>query len=503
MRWILVSLGIVGMALVIIVTANYGPALSSDSITYLATGKNLASGQGFHDFDGSVYHQWPPLLPILIALFHLLGLSPVETIRILYAITFGSMAYLTGHLLSRRLGNKWLAPVGASAVVLSPALFRSAIYLLSDWPLAFLAALFLFMATDNDPARSMRWGLLWGIIAAAAFLTRYAGIAVVITGLIWLMTTAGGSFWKRLWRSAVFGIVAVLPVAVWIIRNTQLVGSAAGQRAISQNDLPTNIAAAFGAVADGFLPPSINQDLRVATFWAAMIILALAYLYAVRHDRRWALPPVVRLGVMFVLVYTGTVIVAATATAIDPPDTRLMAPIYVPLILTLLFMLDSVIGLLSQFMRPRHLAGLLILIFVPMIAISAITAVPRAEAIYRDGTGQFSGRAWRESQLLEYIRTELPAGAVASNAPEPIYYYAAIGAHFCPQKHLYNSPAYRADNLADFKSSCRQSDCGYLVWFDAIARPHLYSLDELKREFRLDELVRFPEGTIYQMHLMH
>src|SRR5262249_33628277 len=71
-----------------------------------------------------------------------------------------------------------------------------------------LAALFALERATADP----RWVLPAGLIAGISVLDRYAGIALVATGVLVLL-------WRRITLAVLYGAVAVLPLALWIARD--------------------------------------------------------------------------------------------------------------------------------------------------------------------------------------------------------------------------------------------------------------------------------------------
>jgi hypothetical protein len=494
--WPVALMGLLGTILLLASTSAYGPGLSSDSITYLAAGENLAAGNGFRTYDGSFYYYWPPFFPLLLAFLNLICLPPVGSIRIINAFLFGLLIYLTGAMLRRYLRMLVLAIIGSMVVLLSPAVFRMAMYVLTDFLFSFLAILFLF-ALDRF-ARNQKTGTLAvsAAIVALAFLTRYIGLSMVLTGIIWLFFRQRDRLAERLRHTILFVSIAVLPICLWIVRNILIVGSPGGGREVSQNSLWSNLYAAGQVIAGWFLPSLISPPVQILIFVPAMTILGGICIFIIRRNRSEGPPTIIVLSSLFLVIYISLIIVIATATTIDMPNSRLLTPIFVPLIIVILFGLDTIIS-----RRPGWLSGrypILLLVLCMAAIYPAVRVIPKAISIYRNGIGFFGKKSWHESKILEHLRIHPVPAPVYSNGPEALYYYAGICAGESPQKFLCNSPRSKADNLDRFLKSASDGEW-YLVWFNHLKRDYLYNIEELQLHFKLEEQARLADGVVYRV----
>ncbi len=496
--WPVALMGLLGTILLLASTSAYGPGLSSDSITYLAAGENLAAGNGFRTYDGSFYYYWPPFFPLLLAFLDLICLPPVGSIRIINALLFGLLIYLTGSMLRRYLRMPVLVIIGSMVVLLSPAVFRMAMYVLTDFLFSFLAILFLFSL--DCFARNQKTSTLAvsAVIVALAFLTRYIGLSMVLTGIIWLLFRQRDRLAKRLRHAILFASIAVVPICLWIIRNILIIGSPGGGREASRNSLWSNVYAAGQVIAGWFLPSRISPPVQILIFALAVTILGGIYIFIIRRNRREGLPAIVVLSSLFLVIYIGLIIVIATATTIDMPNSRLLTPIFVPLIIVIFFGLDTVISRRPGWLSGRYPVLILLLVFCMAATYPAVRVIPKAVDIYRNGIGFFGKKSWHESKLIGHLRTHPVPVPVYSNGPEALYYYAGIRAGESPQKFLCNSPRSEADNLDKFLKSASDGEW-YLVWFNHLKRDYLYGVEELQLHFKLEEQARLADGVIYRV----
>jgi hypothetical protein len=89
--------------------------------------------------------------------------------------------------------------------------------------LGLLALLFL----DNYLiAGRQKWLVAASIVLAFGLLARYSAGALILASILALFMQRGWSFTKRLRDSLVLGLVAILPLGLWLLRNMLLAGTA-------------------------------------------------------------------------------------------------------------------------------------------------------------------------------------------------------------------------------------------------------------------------------------
>ena len=161
----LIVLSILGVALVFINTATYGPGISSDGMDYLSTADSLIRGQGFTNFHGGVYILWPPLYPLVLAGLHVLtGLDPFVVGWILNALALGVTIFLAGILLQLCFPDRLAWPaLGALLTLFFLSYLVSASNIASD-PLFIVLVLAFFLACHHYLTTSGRQAL-WLMLA--------------------------------------------------------------------------------------------------------------------------------------------------------------------------------------------------------------------------------------------------------------------------------------------------------------------------------------------------
>lgn len=147
-----------------------------DNAGYMILGEALRSGEGYRDLylPGEPLHaKYPPFYPALLGILGWLG--GVQLFKLL------SLAFTTGAVaLTARLGREMAGTVpalaAAAVLALNPVLLEYAHWILSEAPFVFLVLLALALL----PAESGRVHAAGLAAAAAAFLTRTAGLPLLI-----------------------------------------------------------------------------------------------------------------------------------------------------------------------------------------------------------------------------------------------------------------------------------------------------------------------------------
>ena len=201
--------------------------LHYDGATYYVLAESLAAGKGYRLLNepGEIEAlQYPPLFPLWIAAhMRLAGSADPALIAPLLRVSQALLSLaLAGALfaLARRFLPLWpalfatlLSTLSFRTVYLSDLLFPELLFTL-------LSVLF-FLAAG---ARRTGWRRLAGPLAAAAFLTRTIGVALLA---VWVAEALFARRWKAV---LVRGLLALVPVAAWQGHGARVESSADYQR---------------------------------------------------------------------------------------------------------------------------------------------------------------------------------------------------------------------------------------------------------------------------------
>ncbi len=96
---VLIVAALLAVAIVLIATSTYGSGISRDSVGYIAAARSIAAGEGVLSYNGKPLVIQPPLFPaVLAAASAISGADAVPAARILNALLFGLIVYLSGRL---------------------------------------------------------------------------------------------------------------------------------------------------------------------------------------------------------------------------------------------------------------------------------------------------------------------------------------------------------------------------------------------------------------------
>ena len=180
-------MGLVGAALVWQTTL-HGVGLSPDSVAYVAGARWALAGEGVRSLEGGPLIHFPPLYSLTLAAAAWVSRTdPLEAARWFNAILFAGLLGLGG-LLAARIGRRPAAGVVAAFLLLvsKDTVLLHAMAWSEPLAIAFgmggLALVAYHLETGRMPAL-----LLAAIGLGLAPLTRYAGVAYAVAGVLGLL----------------------------------------------------------------------------------------------------------------------------------------------------------------------------------------------------------------------------------------------------------------------------------------------------------------------------
>lgn len=455
-----------GLVAVVAATAK-GLYVSPDGVFYVGTARNWLDGRGFTPPAGlpPVEH-FPPLFTVLLAG---LGLDPLDAARVVNAVAFAGIVLLAGLAVRARTGSVPAALVAAVLTVAAQDLLTYSASALSE-PVFILLAVSALVALGAHLERP-RPGLLAAaaVLAAAAFLTRYVGVALVVAGV-------GALLWRRRWLdTAIFAAVSCLPVAAW------LAWAGSGDRSV---------------VFHPFGWDYLGQAVRPFTRWLVP----------------WPGPPV-GLVIALGLVAAGAVVMAR-AGARRPLPVLLVAfsVAYLAVLVGYRTFTDATGRLDARFLSPLHVVAILLVVpalwrrapLRPALALLAVAQVAGAVAwtaggLTDDGISRrgYTAEAWERSSIVARLaESDEP---VYSNGFDAVFLHTGRSTRPIPAEKDYltgrANPRY-AEELAAIRAGG-----GLVAYFDALTfrRSFLPSRAELEAALPLEPILTDDVGTLYRL----
>ena len=397
--------------------SSHGIGLLPDSMSYLEAGRSLLREHRLLVDQAPMTH-FPPLYPLLLAGAGLLGGDLLTSTRLLHCLIFGLAVGVVGGAVREASRQSLVATSLAMSCTLAVAgIVQIHVTALSE-P-AFLCLLVTgSLALDRYLRKEdLRWLVAAAMVAAAAGLTRYAGVCLILSMLAAMLILDRQGVRARLRSAAVFAAVSCAPLVLWAIRNSAVQGSAV-DRSLAFH--PPGAEAlrtiaytlSFWAWPTPNLPPVVRAGMAVAmaTVLGATVVAAVGHWF--RRNRSGAEPCYLRdILAIFALSYGPFLLTSRTfVDAHTNFDYRILSPILIACI---------VLG----FARSHRPSGSSRGVFQTLLAAAwvavAMANIPWTAHILIEGHDKGIGYAaaeWRESETLAFVNSLPPATAVYSNA---------------------------------------------------------------------------------------
>jgi 4-amino-4-deoxy-L-arabinose transferase-like glycosyltransferase len=492
-----------GMALVILSGSKYGPAISTDSVAYMYSAKSLLEGRGYVYFGYETpFIQWPPLYPTLLAIIISTGVEAWTGALYINAAIFGGIIFLLGLWLLRDTKNFIIALIGSLVVLFSIPVFHVSKYVWSEPLFILLTLLFFIHISEYIKKDKILHFYLAAVFSSLAFLTRYTGAIVLISGCV-VVLIKKNSWAKKIKETVLYGLISGSPLLLWIIRNYRVSSTLMGARTPSHYTLKQNINFAWATIISWFIPnlkleKFLSYGIIPALIIAMLILGVSLFIVPVLADgikKSRTLPgnmlPLAA-PLVFVLLYIPYLVLSATSVAFDTIDDRLMSPVYVPLIFILFYIFAYLIDINDIKNKKNTYIFSLVGIILILLIYPTIKVTYNIKQSIDQGAGVFSTDKWHNSDLINCIRENPPEGTIYSNNPDAIYAISGIPAMYTPKKD--SLPEY---GFEKFKGSLAAGTKSYIVWFNDNNPSTIYNVNELGLHFKMELVAELNDGKIY------
>ena len=413
---LIVVLAGLGTAHILVRTATYGAAVTTDSISFLSTALNFFAGEGWRDLAGKPLVRWPPLFPLLLAAFGWVGIEPLEAGRLINATAFGLTILAAGCWLRSNLRSRWLVLAATATIPAALPLSHWAAFLETEILFVLLTLLALIQLASFLNRRTgapLWWATVFTTLAA---LTRYPGVALIGVGVLVLLPLA------RLRQTLVFGAVSSLPLLAVLAHNwavTENLTRAAGhRRAPSGQSLSDGLNQIVEVFREWVVPPKTPDGLAYL-LWLAVAAVGLAGAAIVLRGRRHGPEGAIPFGA-FTVGYIAFLVAVVPLTVGQTIDSRYLLPIYVPLLLAAVLLLDRFLSIeaAGRVAAVRYVvASLVVLGALVHVGFSARENLRRTTQAHVAGYRYWSYNTarWQHSETLNYIRDNPIEGRIYSN----------------------------------------------------------------------------------------
>ncbi len=401
----------------------------ADSVIYIMGARNILAGNGYTYFSGTDVYKlitiWPPLYSYILAGIGLTGLDIIRATRLLNIVLMGIDLLLFAGLIYYQTRSKLLSILASLLFLFSVPLFLRYTWALTE-PLFFTLLLgsiilyYRFLRTQN-----IGWLVALGLGTALMYLTRYAGIFLMI---VWLLSILLVSSPRTRIRNAGFYLIGLLPpVIIYSVHNYLLLGTLHA-RSLFLQGIPgamekfvnalSVIESWFSLTKSAWPYHTLSLILFGLLFMVCLSLVLCCGLKLLRHAGDLGERPS-REAILFPLsvaipIYIAIVLLSGFFYDIWlSVDDRMLSPLWFFGLYLLLLVADAFLQRRPKSRIVSHV-GLFVLLLFYVIKFQNTSTILRT-----DGQGFFSQK-WRDSLSMEYIR-QTRHELIYSDEPMAIY----------------------------------------------------------------------------------
>jgi hypothetical protein len=478
-----------GFCVIVFLTRHSGIGISPDSVTYISAAENLYHQQGLKDFSQLTVVDFPAGYPIFLQCMMLLtGATPLPAGPWLNAFLFALVIYLCGAMMNRfSVGNRWYKAAMLSCIVLSPPLQEIYTMLWSETLFIVLLLLLMTALYYYYRSRSLLLLITLGLLSGLACVTRYAGIAFVITIGFLLLVSPGKPLRKRWLHLFVFVAVSALLPAVNIIHNAGASGTLTGYREEALRSVWDNLSDT-GWVFCNWLP-FLKHFPAIAPIVALLLIAALGSSWLWRLFRQRQFDSYENIATGFFLSYTLFMVLSASLSRYQPLDNRLLCPVFIPLLWGIGAWLMEAIQAAGR--RQKLWIALTLVVFVCFQYEQVAEDKETWTDIRYAGIPGYTEDQWQHSPIVRYIQQNKSlfrfGFGLYSNANDAVWFFTGMKSELLPHN----------DFPRDVQQFLTEKHC-YVVWFNDGYNPDLTGLEFITKVKKMKLLVQLADGAVYE-----
>ncbi len=437
---IVLGLIVVGAVSVLLYSTPEGLGLSDDSIAYIAGARSILAGNGYREAwlasNGPVTH-FPPGFSFLLALTGLSGLDPLRGARFLNSILFGANAFLLGLIGWRMTKSQIAGVVLALLFAVNASLFNAHAVAMSE-PLYIFFSLAAFLTfSEYFKVEKNIWLIVTACFVAFAYLTRYAGLALLATFLAALILLH--ATWKKRITSTVVFMASIIPFLLgWGIRNKIVADNATNRTLVYHSLTAENMETGIYNFSEFFIPVETWRRtlIKIPNFFVILLsIIALALLIWVVYKglKKFLQPATEQLEVLsftnglYIFGYLASIISSMMLfDASTRFKLRILSPVYVVLLILLVLLGHWLWKNRAVFSRSLIIVATLLILVLSLYDTANVVA-----KLHKSGQG-YASFQWYDSQAMDFLR-QLPEGTrIYTNQPGPVYLYTDRPSYVLP-----------------------------------------------------------------------
>jgi hypothetical protein len=486
-HWDAVLASVAACIFISLFTRHSGIGISPDSVAYLSTATNIREHFLFTDFNGLPLVDFPLGYPIWLAKISFLsGVPVIKIVPALNCILFTGVILFTSLILA---GYKKTTPFYKACflalLVCSPFLLEVYAMLWSETLFLFLIMLFIVALYRYLKTYRLYSLLLVAAIGAVAFVIRYAGICLVATGIFMILLNGEITGSKKIKHLFLFTGISCLLVIVNLVRNNIVSGNLTGVREKALRSLTDNFQQT-GAVLAEWLPFLRGHE-TTATILFILLLLSAITIIAYRSLQQQYFAEYETIVTVFFVIYTVFIIGMATVSRFEDLSSRLLIPLYIPMLLTVG---GWMISYTQKFygIKKTVVIALLLILYAGFHFNHYRLNAEAWEGIKDAGMPGYTEDSWTQSPAVAFVNKNkaLYKDPVYANANDAVYFLTGIHALPLPHKEIEKE-----------KAAFLKHESFYLIWFHDGDNPDLVNLDYIRQHKKQISVEELEGGAVY------
>ena len=477
----------IAFTFILLFTKHSGVGISPDSVKYVSAANNIAAHFSFTDYTNTPFVLFPLGYPIFLALIQFL--FPTSVAQILPAVNgllFAGIIFMTAHIVQQIYpANKIIKLLVLLLIATSPALIEIYSMAWSETLFIFFSLLFFISINTYVAQNNFNHLLIAAIIASLAFSVRYAGVTCLITGCIIILTNRGAVLSKKIIHLFCFGIAGLLFPFINLVRNILVTQTYAGVREKSLTSFYINCSNAAEVINQWFISPS--DPSKFGLLFLVFLVMAGLLIFFYSFNKKQSASSFNSIIPLFFLVYIGFMLFISTVSRFETISSRLLSPIYIPIVLLLTFI---IIQLLQIGTRKIKLVVTTLFVFVYGFVEYNYYRTNAAtwEGVSVAGIPGYTENQWAKSPMIKFIKNDLNKimPIVFSNADDAVFFLTGKNASALPHKDI-------PTEISSFKTN----QSFYLVWFFYGQNDDLIDLEYINQYKKAKASWQFKDGIIY------
>jgi hypothetical protein len=389
---------------------------------------------------------------------------------VIQMLLFAGTIFFSGLLFLKEKYPPALFFLGLCFLCFSIPFYNVSLWMWSEQLFLFLLVVFFYLFNKFIDHPCYKYLIPSAIVCSLAWLTRYTGVVIAMTGLIFILKHKGLVYSLRIKMALIFTAIASSPSGAWLLRNYFLTHTLTGLRAPSNFHWFQNLFISGNVIAGWFLPSFITDFLGIIIFLA---FLSLLFYMGRNNDR-------VKFSIVFVVLYCLFLVLTASKVYLDRIDNRLLSPVYLPLIYMMLQGVNNLITDQRRFRQVFSMLSISLFLVYPACFVLSSTINLHAKG------GRFTIDNWSNLPVVKWLQSHSLKGLLYSNAPHVIYLGTGLNAKRVPD---------RLKGWSEMMKRVKNGEDVYLIWFGN----QLSGLCELSTKFKLKLLKEFPWTVVFKV----